>query len=77
MSAAAVTTEFQFKTIEGFLGLDEATANLVHVAQCMQRTHTLEETSNKDMMRRLFEMRKASVNALMDLIEQYIDQMPE
>lgn len=69
---------FQFEQIDGFLHLDEATEQLVHVAKCMQQTHTLSSARNsKATIRHIFKMRKASITALLDLIEQYVEQMPD
>jgi len=72
------TTQTQFQQIDGYLSLEEATASLVHVAKCMQSTHTAASfNSNKDIQVRLFDARKASVRVLLSLIEQYIDQIPD
>ena len=70
--------KFEFRQIEGMLDLEHATSELINIANCMKRTHTFESAiSGKDMAVRLFEMRKASITALLDLIERYIDQIPE
>ena len=70
--------KFKFTPIEGMLTLEEATATLVSVAQCVQRTHNNDSAkSSREMMLHLFKLRKASITVLMDLIEQYINQMPE
>ena len=67
---------FEFTPIEGMLTLAEATQHLVQVAECMQTTHTLDTRLNWYQSKLLFDMRKASVTALLNLIEEYLNQMP-
>jgi hypothetical protein len=69
--------KMNFTTIPGKLTLEEATAELVHVAQVMQRTHT-DETFNgsRHLQQVMFEIRKTGIEILLNLIEQYIQQIP-
>lgn len=66
-----------FETIPGMLTLEEATAELVHIAQIIQRTHTdaafIESRRHQQVM---FEVRKTGIEVLLNLIEQYIKQIP-
>ena len=67
-----------FVQIEDMLSLEEAMSELVHVSKCMQETHDNKSFNNKKKtMQHIFNMRKASINSLLDLIQQYIDQMPD
>lgn len=69
---------FQFTQIEGYLSLEDATKELVHLAECIQRTHNNESAvKNRMLMQTLFNSRKAGAIALLDLIEAYIHQMPD
>ena len=66
-----------FTTIPGKLTLEEATAELVHVAQVMQRTHTDEAfNGSRHLQQVMFEVRKAGIKSLLNLIEQYLEQIP-
>lgn len=66
-----------FTQIPGMLTLEQATAELVHVAEVMQRTHINEAFhGSKLLQRRLFEIRKEGLVALLDLIEEYLEQIP-
>lgn len=66
-----------FTTIPGKLTLEEATAELVHVAQVMQRTHTDEAFNGSGHLQQvLFEVRKTGIMVLLDLIERYLEQIP-
>lgn len=67
---------FQFKQIEGMMSLEQATKELVHIAECMQRSHTLDSAKGDALMLKIaFDVRKKGINSLMDLIEQYVNQM--
>jgi hypothetical protein len=66
-----------FTTIPGMLTLEEATAELVHLAKIMQRTHTDESfNDSRHLQQVVFEIRKAGIKSLLNLIEQYLDQIP-
>ena len=68
---------FEFTPIEGYLNLEHATAELVHIAELIQDTHTFDSTRfSKTYMMQLFELRKKGMLSLLDLIEEYIKQMP-
>jgi hypothetical protein len=72
-------SEFQFKEIDGYLSLNEATENLVNIAKCIQSSHKEENaaTYRKDMQLRVFEIRAAGIKDLMDLIQDYLEQIPD
>ena len=72
-------SNFQFKPIAGYLSLNEATASLVHIAKAIQSSHKEENASeyDKEMQLHVFQLRADSVRVLMNLITQYLDQIPE
>ena len=70
--------KFAFTPIDGKLELEEATEQLVHIAKCMQTTHdNLSAQGSRRMMQTIFDSRKTGITVLLDLIEQYIHQMPD
>lgn len=68
----------EFEQIPDSLSLEEATAELVRYAKLMQGTHTNNSISimNREAAIFFFDMRKTGMQALMNLIEQYLQQIP-
>lgn len=66
-----------FTQIPGMLTLEQATAELVHVAGVMQRTHINQAFHGSKLLQQsLFEIRKEKLVILLDLIERYLEQIP-
>jgi hypothetical protein len=66
----------EFKQIEGKFDIDSAGKELVHLAQCMQRSHTSDSTSESyHSLKHMFEVRMRGMKALTDLIGGYIEQL--
>lgn len=73
-----MSEEFRFTQIEGKLDLEQAGKHLVHLAQCIQRTHNNESAKDpKRAMQHMFDSRKQGIDVIMNLIQEYIDQMPQ
>lgn len=73
-----MSEKFEFQPIEGSMSLVQAGEELVRIAESIQHTHDNNSASqNKNAMQSMFNMRKASLNSVMDLIQQYIKQMPD
>lgn len=71
-------TNFEFSQIDGHLSPDQVGADLVRYAQLMQESFLSPSIEgDKSQKKFFFENRKAGINALMDLIGEYIDQIPE
>lgn len=64
------------KVKEGFLSLDEALKELVRIAEMMQKSHRESTLSKGDKDRHLlvFGIRKAGLNSLLNLVEEYIKE---
>ena len=67
----------RFPQIEGMLSLKDATAQLVHIAKCMEESHRPHSRGDRELQLQVFASRKAGVNALLNLIESYLYRMPE
>ncbi len=72
-------SDFQFKQIQDYLSLNEATASLVNIAKNIQSSHKEEDAHrySKATQLHVFQIRADSVRVLMNLITQYLDQIPE
>lgn len=69
---------FEFTQIEGFLDLEQACDELVNVALAMKRTHDFQSASRDHISSvLLYNMRRSSMESLLDMIGQYVDQIPE
>ena len=77
-SSIAPVTLFEFTQIDGFLDLEQACDELVNVALAMKRTHNLESASRDHISTVLvYNIRRRSIESLLNLIGQYVDQIPE
>lgn len=76
--AQSPAVAFEFTQIEGFLDLEQACDELVNVALAMKRTHDFQSASRDHISSvLLYNMRRSSMESLLDMIGQYVDQIPE
>lgn len=70
--------QFAFTQIDGKLSLEEATEQLVHLATCIKGTHTeASAKENRLLIQHMFDSRRVGIVVLLDLIQDYINQMPD
>lgn len=74
-----MNTPFKFTQIEGKITLEEAGKELVRLATLMRDSHNqklVDETPDSDMQHTLFRIRKDGVMCLLELMNQYLEQLP-
>lgn len=69
---------FNFTTIAGMKSIDDARRDLVLVAEEIRAANLRPTpTMTKEMIKAKFEVKKQNLQSLVDLLDQYLDQIPE
>ena len=69
---------FNFTTIKGCLNIEAAGDELIALAKIVRQTHDAKSAkSDRASLKQFLAMRRESMNSLLNLIESYIDQIPD